>query len=163
MSYTDSLNVLMVVNGIGMIGRLTPNFFADRVGTITLYAPCALAAGVCVLCWTAVDSPMGLYVWSALYGIAAGGMQSLFPAGLASLTDDPKKVGVRMGMVFTTNSFATLTGPPIAGVIISNTPGGKYYGAQIFAGCVLLLGFIFMAAARIVKTRKIGKGWKVKV
>ena len=68
-----------------------------------------------------------------------------------------------MGMVFTINSFATLTGPPIAGALISAS-GGKYYGAQAFAGSVLLIGAGFMVAARMAKARKAeGPTWKAKV
>ncbi len=133
MSYTDSLNLLLVLNGMGSLGRLAPNYAADLVGPITVFVPTAAMAGICVLCWMTVTSVAELYVWAVFYGIAAGGIQSLFPAGLSSLTTDLRKSGVRLGMVFTIISFATLTGPPIAGAIISAT-GGKYYGAQAFAG-----------------------------
>lgn len=67
-----------------------------------------------------------------------------------------------MGMVFTINSFATLTGPPIAGAIISRCDG-QYYGAQAFAGAVMLVGGGFMLAAKLAKQRRVGGGWKVKV
>jgi len=93
----------------------------------------------------------------------------LFPAGLSGLTTDLRKAGVRMGMVFTIVSFATLAGPPIAGAIITAS-GGKYYGAQAFAGATLLLGTVLMVAARSVKVRRIlreqnetGYGWHIKV
>lgn len=109
-----------------------------------------------------MSSPGGLYAWTVFYGIAAGGIQSLFPAGLSSLTTDLRRSGTRMGMVFTINSFATLTGPPIAGAIISRCRG-EYYGAQVFAGCVLLVGGGFMVAARAARQRRVGGGWRVKV
>ncbi|KAK3936846.1 major facilitator superfamily domain-containing protein [Diplogelasinospora grovesii] len=163
-SYVDSLNLLLVLNGVGSFGRLIPNHLADRFGPINVFVPVAGIAGVCVLCWMAVTNVAGLYVWAAFYGAAAGGIQSLFPAGLSSLTTDMKKMGVRMGMVFTINSFATLTGPPIAGAIITAS-GGRYVGAQAFAGAVLLVGMGFMMAAKVVKGRRIDKGggWRVKV
>lgn len=104
-------------------------------------------------------SPGGLYAWTVFYGIAAGGIQSLFPAGLSSLTTDLRKSGTRMGMVFTINSFATLTGPPIAGALITRC-GGQYYGAQAFAGLVMIVGGGFMVAARVVRTRRVGGGWR---
>ena len=169
MSYTDSLNLLLVMNGAGVSGRLIPNHLADRAGTINVFIPTAAIAGVCVLCWMAVKDTAGLYVWAVFYGMAAGGIQSLFPAGLSGLTTDLRKAGVRMGMVFTIVSFATLAGPPIAGAIITAS-GGKYYGAQAFAGATLLLGTVLMVAARSVKVRRIlreqnetGYGWHIKV
>jgi predicted MFS family arabinose efflux permease len=162
MSYTSSLNLLLVLNGSGIIGRLGPNHLADRFGAMTLFVPVAFACAVCMLCWMAVTTQPGLYVWCVFYGAAAGGIQSLFPAGLTSLTTDLRKTGVRMGMIFTINSFATLMGPPIAGALITSM-GGRYNGAQGFAGAVLVLGTGFMAAARTIKMRKIGEGWKTKV
>lgn len=162
MSYTSSLNLLLVLNGVGVIGRLGPSHVADRVGPINVFIPVALVSGLCVLCWMAVTTEAGLYAWAVFYGIAAGAIQGLFPAGLSSLTTDLRKAGVRMGMVCTINSFAALTGPPIAGAIISAT-NGNYFGAQAFAGAVLLIGAGSMAAARIVRTRKVGGGWSVKV
>ncbi|KAK4235358.1 hypothetical protein C8A03DRAFT_36790 [Achaetomium macrosporum] len=169
MRYTDSLNLLLVINGVGMPGRLIPNYIADRVGTINAMIPTVGIAGICLFCWMAVKSTAGLYVWCVFYGMAAGGIQSLFPAGLSSLTTDLRKSGVRMGMVFTIVSFASLAGPPIAGAIIT-AEGGSYYGAQAFAGATLTLGTVLMAAARMVKVKRLmheadvaGPAWRVKV
>lgn len=162
LSYTDSLDLLLLLNGIGIIGRLVLNHLADRYGAINVFIPTAVIAGICQLAWIAVASPGGLYAWTVFYGIAGGGIQSLFPAGLSSLTTDLRKAGTRMGMVFTINSFATLAGPPIAGAIISRC-GGEYYGAQAFAGVVLLIGGGFFMAARLARQRRIGRGWRVKV
>ncbi|KAB5533444.1 major facilitator superfamily domain-containing protein [Coniochaeta sp. 2T2.1] len=162
MSYTSSLNLLLVMNGCGVIGRLGPNLLADRVGPITVFLPVVLATAVCMLCWMAVTSIPGLYVWSIFYGMAAGGIQSLFPACLTTLTTDLKKAGVRMGMIFTINSFATLMGPPIAGAIITSM-GGSYKGAQGFAGAFMLVGMGFTMAARTVKVRRLGEGFWAKI
>lgn len=162
LSYTDSLNLLLLLNGIGIIGRLVPNHLADRWGAINVFVPTAIIAGVCQLTWIAVSGPSGLYAWAVFFGIAAGGIQSLFPAGLSSLTTDLRKSGTRMGMVFTIVSFATLTGPPIAGALISAC-GGQYYGAQAFAGSAMIVGGGFMAAAKVVKQRRMGGGWRTKV
>lgn len=162
MPYTESLNLLLVLNGCGVIGRLGPNHIADKLGPMTVFVPVALAMAVCMFAWMGVTSVGGLYAWCAFYGIAAGGIQSLFPAGLTSLTTDLKKTGVRMGMIFTLNSFATLMGPPVAGALITRM-GGKYYGAQAFAGAFILVGAFFMAAARTVKSRRLAQGLWAKV
>ncbi|KAI8689457.1 hypothetical protein NCS56_00209200 [Fusarium sp. Ph1] len=149
-SYTDSLNLLLVVNGVGMIGRSIPNAIAHRFGCITVLIPVTLTAGICMLAWPAVSTAGGLYGWASIYGIAAGAFQSLFPPALSDLTTDAQKTGVRMGMVFTLNSIATLTGPPIAGTIIRKS-GGQYLGAQVFAGVSLLLGGSLIMVARYLK------------
>lgn len=114
-----------------------------------------------------MSSPTGMYAWAVFYGIAAAGIQSLFPAGLSSLTTDMRRMGVRMGMTFTIVSFAVLTGPPIAGAIIN--AAGKdnvrmgYTGAQAFAGSVLAVGCGFLSSAKIVSMRRTGKGWAGKI
>ncbi|EFX03873.1 major facilitator superfamily transporter monocarboxylate [Grosmannia clavigera kw1407] len=162
LSYTASLGLLLVVNGVGIIGRVLPNYIADRYGVLNLFLIVGALCGIIALCWTAVDSQGGLYAWAAVYGIFAGGVQSLFPAGLTSLTTDLSKSGVRMGMVFTINSFATLTGSPIAGAIISSK-GGSYTGAQVFTGVTLLVGTCFIFAAKMVLSRQHESGWMAKV
>lgn len=156
MSYIDSLNLLLLLNGIGCIGRLLPNHLADRYGGVNMFIPMGASSGLLMLCWAAVSNVSGLYAWSTLYGISAGGIQSLFPAALSSLTTDLRKQGTRMGMVFTIVSFAVLTGPPIEGVLISKM-NGSYLGAQIFAGTALAVGTGFMVVAREVRRRKGGQ------
>lgn len=154
---------MLVVNGVGAIGRLLPNYIADRFGSVNMFAIFGLYAGTAGLCWMAVHSAVGLYVWSVFYGIAAGGIQSLFPAGLTSLnTRDLSKSGVRIGMVFTINSIATLTGPPVAGALITADNGG-YLGAQIFTGSVLLIGTCFIVCAKVALGRSTGLGWRARV
>lgn len=162
LSYTNSLNLIIILNGIGVIGRILPNFFADRIGTLNLLAPVSFLSGVFVLCWIAVNSIGGLYAWSVFYGITAASIQSLFPAALSSLTNDLKKMGVRIGMVFTIVGFAVLIGAPIQGAIIT-AAGGSYIGAQIFSGISLLMGSGFLVAAKIMKSKKRGKSWLDKV
>jgi MFS family permease len=161
-SYVDSLNLLLVLNGMGIPGRLIPNYLADRFGPVTLLIPTSMIASVCILSWMAVDSVAGLYAWAVFYGMAAGGIQSLFPAGLSSLTPDLRKAGIRLGMAFSIISFATLIGPPIAGVIITSS-GGSYRGAQLFAGLSMLVGTVFFSFAKIARIRKANGSWRTKV
>lgn len=160
-SFEDSLNLLLIMNGIGVFGRLIPNYIADRVGAINMFIPICGTASLLVFCWIAVKTSAALYVWTVLYGLFAAGIQSLFPAALSFLTTDLRKIGVRMGMVFTIVSFAVLTGPPIAGAIIDST--GNYKGAQAFSGTSLAIGTVFLLSSKIVKMHKTGQGWTGKV
>lgn len=162
LDYTESLNLLLVLNGVGLAGRLVPNYFADRVGPLTIMAPACLGTAVTLLAWMAVDTKAGMYAWTVVYGIVAGGIQSLFPAGLSSLTSDLRRRGTRMGMTFTIVSFAVLTGNPIAGAIIT-AQGGRYWGAQLFTGLSLVVGMSLICAARVARQRRIGGGWRAKV
>ncbi|KAL2751903.1 hypothetical protein ACRALDRAFT_1045492 [Sodiomyces alcalophilus JCM 7366] len=156
MSYTTSLNLLLILNGMGSIGRLVPNHIADRIGTLNVFVPLAGSSALLMYAWMAVSSPAGLYVWSVFYGFTAGGIQSMFPAALSALTTDPRRQGTRIGMVFTIVSFAVLIGSPICGAILS-AMDGSYVGAQAFAGTALVVGMCLLSTAREVKRRKAGQ------
>lgn len=155
----ESINVLLVLNGVGIIGRVVPNHLADRYyGPLNLMLIASSVSAIVVYCLSAVKSKAGTYVWAVAYGIVGAAIQSLFPAVLGSLTgSDLKKAGVRMGMIFTIVSFAVLTGPPIAGVLISKADGGYLY-AEMFAASSIMVGCALMCAARIART-----GWKLRV
>lgn len=153
-SQTDSINTLLILNGVGLFGRLIPNHLADRFfGPLNTLIPFAFVSGLLLYCWAAVSSKGGLVGFAVIYGLFAAGIQSLFPATLSSLTTDLKKAGVRMGMVFTVVSFACLTGPPLAGALIQRD-NGNYLYAQVFAGSVLMGGCATLLAGRVAK-----KGW----
>ncbi|OHE95662.1 riboflavin transporter MCH5 [Colletotrichum orchidophilum] len=161
-SYDKSLDLLMITNGVGIVGRLLLNHLADHVGNLTMFVPTAAAAALLAYCWAPNASQAGLYAWAALCGIALGGIQALFPSALASLTADPRKQGARIGMVFTIVSVSVLTGPPIAGALVSALEG-RYLGAQMFAGSSLTLGTVFIFLAREAKRKRVGYSFWAKV
>ncbi|RSM06047.1 hypothetical protein CEP52_005935 [Fusarium oligoseptatum] len=161
LTYTESLDLLMILNGVGVVGRLASSWVADRTGAINVFAPHALAASVLLFFWMLVTDKPGLYAWAVIYGIIAAAIQSLFPTGVSLLTQDMSKIGVRMGMAFTVASFAALTGPPIAGAII-DVEGG-YYGAQAFAGSALAVGGGLLLMAKGKNMRRTGTGWMGKI
>lgn len=71
----------------------------------------------------------------------------MFVGGLASLTTDPSKLGVRFGMVCSTLAFASLAGPPTAGALIQSDNGG-FLKAQIWGGTVTIAAALFVFAAK---------------
>lgn len=145
----------MVLNGVGILGRIIPNHVADRfIGPLNTLVPFVIATSLLALSWMGVKSEVGLYIWAIVYGFVGAAIQSLFPAVLSSLTTDLRMAGTRMGMTFSVVSFAVLTGPPISGQLIE-AKGGQYQYAQIFSGCSILIGFTLLLAAKITKNRKI--------
>ena len=159
-SQTDSINNLLIMNGVGVLGRLVPNYLADRYfGPLNALIPFIFVSGLLLYCWAAVTSRGGLIGFAVVYGLFAAGIQGLFPATASSLTTDIQKTGVRIGMVFTIVSFACLTGPPLAGALIQER-GGKYLSAQMFAGSVLMGGCLVLVGSRVSKT---GLRWRARV
>ncbi|KAF3398831.1 Riboflavin transporter MCH5 [Talaromyces pinophilus] len=153
---SDSLNLVIVLNGVGVIGRMVPNMLAHRFTGITnMNISCNVICAICILCWMAIDSAAGLYAWSAVYGLLAGAAQALFPTMATHQTTDMSKIGTRTGMVFTIISFFCLTSPAIEGALIQ-VQGGKYMGAQLFAGSTVLVGTVCLVLNRWFRV-----GWEM--
>jgi predicted MFS family arabinose efflux permease len=156
--YGTAINVLLVLNGIGILGRLIPSYFADRYfGCYNMLIPFCFASATVLFFWPLVDSAGGLYGWAISYGFFVAGFQGMFPAVLTSLTKDMSRVGTRNGMGLAIIGLGTLVGPPIAGALIQSNRG-SYLIAQMFGGAAVLLGSIVLIVGRISIT-----GSKLKV
>ncbi|KAF5019792.1 hypothetical protein F66182_8161 [Fusarium sp. NRRL 66182] len=162
LSYTDSLNLLLILSGVGVVGRMIPNHYADSWGPLNLMIPTCLVAAIAMFSWISVHTPGQVYAWTVVYGIIGGSILSLFPAGISSLTTDLSTRGARIGMNFTVVSFATLTGNPIGGALIT-AMDGSYLGAQVFMGTSFIIGAAFIMAARVARQRKTQDGWLIKI
>lgn len=159
-STTDSVQLLLITNGMSVPGRPLAGYLADRhFGPINLYAFQTLVVGCMIFAWTGVKTRTGMYAFSAFFGLTVGAAQGLFSGSLASLTPDPRKMGTRFGMICTIAAFATLAGPPTAGAIIDKSDG-RYLWAQIWAGLVMVLASFILVASRCAVT---GFKFRVKI
>ncbi|RDK42424.1 MFS general substrate transporter [Aspergillus phoenicis ATCC 13157] len=156
----DTQNLLLVLNGVGIVGRIGPSIIGDRwTGRLNILIPITLSCAILMFCWIAVSTVAGLYAFVVVYGLVGGAAQSVIPATATTMTPDINRTGTRLGMIMSIVGFATLTGPAIEGALIA-TDGGRYVAAQIFAGVSILLGVCAVAAARVAKA---GWGLDVKV
>lgn len=156
----DTQNLLLVLNGVGIVGRIGPSIIGDRwTGRLNILIPITLSCAILMFCWIAVSTVAGLYAFVVVYGLVGGAAQSVIPATATTMTPDINRTGTRLGMIMSIVGFATLTGPAIEGALIA-TDGGGYVAAQIFAGVSILLGVCAVAAARVAKA---GWGLDVKV
>ncbi|OJJ99626.1 hypothetical protein ASPACDRAFT_52314 [Aspergillus aculeatus ATCC 16872] len=148
-SEASSYNILLIVNAIGIPGRIVPALLADHCSSaITVLIPIIFFAALCLYMWMLVLSFAHEIVWVVFFGFFGAGIQGLIPSTLASLTKDLTKSGTRIGMVFTIISIPCLTGPPLAGKLIQ-VCNGSYLGAQVWGGSCLLLGGSLLVAARM--------------
>lgn len=157
LNYTSSTVLVIVINGVGVPARVIPPFFADKVGQLNMLVPIISCLVVVAYSWLAVDTVSGLYVFTCFYGLTSAAFQCLMPSTVASLTPDMRMVGTRLGMAFTTLSFAALTGPPIGGALQS-AMNGQYTGASVWAATSTLISAVLIGASRVAKA-----GWKAKV
>jgi predicted MFS family arabinose efflux permease len=158
LKYDTAVNVLLCLNGIGILGRLVPSIFADQFfGCYNMLIPFCFASGIIMFFWPLVESEKGLYAWAVVYGFFVAGFQGMFPAVLTSLTKDMSRIGTRNGMGLAIIGLGTFVGPPIAGALIQSYHG-KYLVAQMFGGATILLGSVVLVFGRISVT-----GMKFKV
>ncbi|KAG5984537.1 hypothetical protein E4U55_004320 [Claviceps digitariae] len=156
-SSLESVNLLLITNAVGIGVRPIAGQLANRhLGPINLYVIVTGLIGTMLFVWTAVNTRTSMYVFSIFYGVAVSASQSTYVPSLASLTTDPQKMGIRFGMIETLCAFSALAGPPTAGFIIDRD-GGRFFGAQIWGGSIMLAAAIMLAATRISVT-----GWKWK-
>ncbi|KAL4738236.1 major facilitator superfamily domain-containing protein [Aspergillus similis] len=154
----DTQNFILILNGVGVLGRILPTLLADRItGKLNILIPLSFIAAVVVYAWIAVHTVTGLYVFTVIYGLAGGAAQSLFPATATTMISDVRKTGTRIGMTLSFVGCATLTGPAIDGALIQ-AMNGEYTGAQVFSGTCIVLGAGSALAARVAKT-----GWRLRV
>ena len=97
----ESINLLLVLNGVGIIGRTVPAYVANHyAGPMNTLLLVTIAAAICSFAMIGITSKAGLYAWTVVYGIAGNAFLGMFPVALTSLTADLSKAGVRMGMIF---------------------------------------------------------------
>jgi MFS family permease len=151
LSSKTSFDTIIEINALGIPGRILPAVLADRYfGPNNALVPCILISGVLQYFWIAVTTPAGLFAWVAFYGFFAGGVQGLASAGCAVFASNPRKVGTRIGMVYTLLSFACLTGPPICGKLIE-LRNGNYLYAQVFGATSMVTGGALIFAAGLLR------------
>ena len=137
------------MNGVGIPGRILTAFLADRyLGALRTCILVVVPCGIIMLCWIAVHSHEGMFIWAMLYGLLANCALSQLPSSQAYLgAKDPQKSGTRVGMIMTVNSIPLLTGPYIAGKLIAFRDGDYLY-AQLFGGLCILIGSLFLVGAQ---------------
>ncbi|KAF3919863.1 hypothetical protein ABW21_db0200667 [Orbilia brochopaga] len=155
----ETFYLISILNGASTFGRVVPNFFADRVGSINMQIPAMVVSGILILCWLPIKTFAGMLVFVVLYGFFSGVFISLPPASVASITPDVTFFGVRMGMMFSIASVGSLTGTPISGALI-HAQGGNLDTARVWSGCIMLFSAALIIAARINAS---GLRWRYKI
>ncbi|KAJ5661032.1 uncharacterized protein N7484_000404 [Penicillium longicatenatum] len=149
LSQIDGVNLIIVINACGIPIRAPCGYLADRyIGPLNCLIPWVALCGILMFCWIAVDTVAGLYVFAVFFGLASAAAMALFAGTVPSLTKDLDKIGTRVGMALTLMSFGPLTGPSVAGALITSTD--SYLAAQIWAGVALIVGVLALGTARII-------------
>jgi MFS family permease len=97
----------------------------------------------------AIRSTAGLIIYSLLYGFPAGAFMGLPATGVARLSEDHSKIGIRLGMTLGFVGFGVLISNPIAGAILA--VNGSWTGLIVWCGALITLDTVSMAGSRICK------------
>jgi len=156
MPYTTSLNMVIILNGVGIPARVLPGYIADRfIGVLNVLILCLIGNIILLWSWLAVDSIPAYYCWTVLYGLFGAAFQSLFPTTIAAYSSDITKTGTRLGMAFGVIGLAALVGGPISGALL-DAADGDYTVPIAWASASTVVGTMLCTTARCVKF-----GWKV--
>ncbi|TFK71120.1 MFS general substrate transporter [Pluteus cervinus] len=115
--------VVAILNAGSVLGRLLPNFFADKLGPYNMLIPCLAISSVLAFSIFGLHSFAGIAIFAALYGFWSGSYVSLIPSLLAQLCLHPGEQGTRMGIAFSAVGIAFLVGTPIEGALLHSIDG----------------------------------------
>ncbi|KAK9460112.1 major facilitator superfamily domain-containing protein [Lipomyces oligophaga] len=148
--------LIAILNAVSIPGRIIPGMFADRLGRFNTYAGCSIISGILTIAlWIPAKTPATVVLYAVLYGFFSGAAVSVWHSAIADITP-AAEIGARLGTVNTVMSFATLSGGPIGGALIT-AAGGSYYGTALFAGIVMIIGGSFVFAGKVCHTN--GNWW----
>ncbi|CAN6623026.1 probable transporter Mch2p [Trichomonascus vanleenenianus] len=144
---------MVTILGSGsIIGRIFPNYLADKVGPMNVMILSTMAAGVLAFAWIGIKDSAGVIVFAVLYGFFSGTNVAVTPPCIASMTKDMSLIGTRLGMCFFVAGFGLLIGSPVAGALVKRMDGG-YLGAQLFSGLAIAVATGFLCFSRMLLTK----------
>lgn len=154
-----SFYLVPILNAGSVFGRTVPNAISDVTGPINLMAPGALVVGILVFCLIAVHNVGGIVVITLLFGFFSGIFIALPPVVVVALTEDKRKIGTRIGMVFAFLGGAVLCGGPGGGGILGNGHADlNWTGLWVYGGVTALA-----SGAGLYYLRFLKGGLKLKV
>ena len=147
-SPTSAANILAIIGGAGIVGRVIIGSASDRVGARASLAFAFILASVILLWLQLAEELWMLYLFAVIFGFAYGGIitvQSPFVARLFGLGSH----GAMLGIVVWSGTSSGAIGSLLAGYIFDIT--GNYYSA--FWGCAIVgvIGFILVLLLRPIR------------
>lgn len=150
-----SYNLIPILNGASVIGRLLPGYYADVIGPYNVSMLAVLLSIVACLCvWLPLGhTAAGVVVFAALFGFASGTSIAIAPVCIGRLCKT-QEYGRYYATAYTVVSFACLIGIPIAGSVVQ-ADGGSYDGLIAMTGAVYVGSIAAFVAAKVSLL-----GWK---
>ncbi|KAI0829934.1 MFS general substrate transporter [Trametes gibbosa] len=135
---TFSFYSLVLLNVCSFVGRLSPGFFANKLGVHNITVVSTFCCAVLIFAMIGLGSVASVVVIAIIYGFFAGAYVAMIAPLLASLTDDMSELGARMGIAFALYGVGSLIGTPISGALL--TDSFIWWRPAVFSGVMALVG-----------------------
>lgn len=141
-SQTDASQIISLVLGLSIAGRLLMGWLADRLPRKYVMVLIYLLIAVAIPILLRGDSPSSMYLFAVVFGLGLGGEYMIIPLVAGDLFG-VKVLGRVMGIVLTADGVAEATAPMLVGYLRDVT--GSYD-----AGFAVLIGAAILGALAIV-------------
>ena len=146
--------LVSIMNGTSAIGRIVMGILADYFGQGIMLTLCLYTASLStLLLWPFSSSLAPLIVYSVIYGLAAGGTNSLAFSAISTYFGQTNIASV-IGVVGTSAAIGNLFGPSSFALIndaftpsgdnMNFLPGMMLAGGCVFVGSCLMLSLLFI-------------------
>lgn len=155
--------LLSIMNATSTLGRLSSAYLCDHFGALNVHCVVTFVASLLVLIlWTLAETVPTAISFVILFGIFSGAVIGLPPASMAHiLGPDPAaqaRLGQWTGMMYSSSAIFALTGPVIAGHLITDF-NQNYITVQVWSGGCMFLSALCMATAIYYKRRTPTRKW----
>lgn len=146
-----------LLNAGATLGRFTPNFVADRYGSLNVIIPSGLLSGGLVWALLGAKTTAGVTIFALAYGFVSGAFLTLATPAVAAFSQSPtlNDVGLRMGIGCLFIGVAVLTGNPIAGSLL-DPPRDLWWRPLTFSCTTLFAGTSGLVVARQALVKRKG-------
>ncbi|OTA64667.1 putative MFS monocarboxylate transporter [Hypoxylon sp. EC38] len=112
-----TLNLLPILNGASVVGRLLAGFIAAIFGPTETILVCLVLGSVILFSWIAVTTVAGTIVWTVFWGMISGILVTLPGAFIPLFCPSLAVLGTRSGMYWSWIGLGMLIGSPIGGAL----------------------------------------------
>jgi MFS family permease len=152
-----TLDLLPILNGASVIGRLLAGIAAAVFGPTETITVSLVAGSILLFCWIAVDTVAGTVVWAVFWGMISGILVTLPGAFIPLFCPSMAVLGTRSGMYWFWVGLGILIGSPIAGAIYDlRSAEARSWRLQVFAG-IFMLGAAVLNMYPVIYLRRRAK------
>jgi MFS family permease len=142
--------LLSIMNASSTIGRLGSAYLCDHFGALNVHATVTAVASILVLAlWTLASNLSSAVAFVVIFGAFSGAVIGLPPASVAYILgptpEAQAKLGQWTGMMYSCAAVFALTGPVIAGHLI--TEYSTFLTVQLWSGACMAMSATCMGGA----------------